>query len=153
MSYDSYKAPDSLLDIKNVNSAKRFLVVIVCYLLSGLGILILLVEGLKDLKSFDWSWGDIFTIVCFIAWLFHFGMSIFWVFGIRLGKRIPILGTVLALLPFVSIFVINPFPFSAASIFISLFTIVFIMFFFLPTIVLAVYLISYHSKGSPRNNT
>lgn len=136
------------LSPKSYSKLKRILVVILCYLLSGVGILFMVIVINEEFRKFDWSLLDILAITSLLAWLFHILMSFSWIMDKKLGKTIPLVGTVLALLPFISFPAFDAlakFNFGVNfGFFVSLLAGLTQMLFFLPAIILAIYLVKYH---------
>ena len=72
---------------------KRVIVVVIAYLLSSYGMLVMLKIAAEELVKPDSSTGGLITaILWMIAWALHAVMSVAWIRGVRLGTALATSG-------------------------------------------------------------
>jgi hypothetical protein len=126
-----------------MKTGKRLSIVVICYVLSSFGIIIPIAVSFEELRRFDGSFKDMVAIAWITSWLFHVLMSFFWVINKRIGSIIPIIGTTVALFSFAIPLsdLLSDSDGSAIGILIMLFLPI---VYFLPCLILAVYLVYFH---------
>src|SRR5690606_29743310 len=158
MDHNIYKTPASDLgeqpESSLLSKKKRIFIVILCYLLSSIGLLTLVSWLISAMINFDGSLLTILPFVIIVPMWMHIKMSRAWIEDLRLGKKIPIIGTALSLTP-LSILAAEDLLSTGYShaITVVVGSGVFAMLFFSPMILLAIYLCIFHSsKNSIKTN-
>ena len=126
---------------------KRIFIVLLCYLLSFYGLFGSITIAIEELKSID-SLHDLLVLTWLSAWGLHLTMSVNWIKDNRLGKNIAIAGTVLGMIS-----ITYPLFPSENTIIATPVLLVGALFKFqvvLPSVLLAIYLVMFHSSYGVR---
>lgn len=126
---------------------KRIFIVLLCYLLSFYGLFGSITIAIEELKSID-SLHDLLVLTWLSAWGFHIIMSVNWIKDNRLGKNIAIAGTVLGIISITYPLFPSENPIMATPV-----LLVGALFKFqvvLPSVLLAIYLVIFHSSYGVR---
>ncbi len=126
---------------------KRIIIVLLCYLLSFYGLFGSITIAIEELKSIV-SLHVLLVLIWLSAWGFHITMSVNWIKDIRLGKNIAIAGTLTGLISIT--FPLFPAEDPVIATPVLLVGALFKLQVVLPSVLLAIYLVIFHSSSERR---
>jgi hypothetical protein len=128
----------------------RALIVFLAYALSGVGFMFMLAGAFPFLGGEFVLLAKLVPVVWVFAWVAHARMSVAWVRNLTVSRRWPIWGTAAGMFSLASplLLLLGGSPASTLDhLQGALITIGLVSVFFLPSIVLAVYLVRFHLKA------